>query len=114
MRQDIQRPKDTGETFEDIEKRVGKLPTGEALAAGATGPTVNLARNSIRVATQVFQWRIPKRNMLPSDDHIFSMAHGVGAATDTTHADHSVSGWGRVLRNGRSSPACSLRHRAMD
>src|ERR1700730_17470952 len=74
MRQDIQRPKDTGETFEDIEKRVGKLPTGEALAAGTTGTTVNLARNSIRVATQVFEWRIPKRNMLPSDHHIFRMA----------------------------------------
>src|SRR6184192_3575608 len=77
MRQDIQRPKDTGETFEDIEKRVGKMPRGEALTAGATGTTVNLARNSIRVASAVFQWRVPKRNMLPSDDHIFRMAKAI-------------------------------------
>jgi hypothetical protein len=77
MRQDIQRPRDTGETFEDIEKLVGKLPAGEALVTGTTGPTVNLARNSIRVASQVFQWRIPKRNMLPSDDHIFRMAQAL-------------------------------------
>ena len=77
MRQDIRRPEDTGETFEDIEKRMGKLPPGEALAAGTTGTTVNLARSSIRVAAQVFQWRIPKRNMLPSDDHIFGMAQAL-------------------------------------
>jgi hypothetical protein len=77
MRQDIRRPEDTGETFEDIEKRVGKLPTGEALVAGTTEDTVNLDRNSIRVATQVFQWRIPKRNMLRSDDHIFRMAQAL-------------------------------------
>jgi hypothetical protein len=77
MRHDIRRPEDHGETFEDIEKRVGKPPTGEALAAGTTGPTVTLERNSIRVATAVFQWRIPKRNMLPSDDHIFRMARSL-------------------------------------
>jgi hypothetical protein len=77
MRQDIRRPEDTGETFEDIEKRVGKLPRGEAIAAGTTGPAMNLARNSIHVAAGVFQWRSPKHNMLPSDDHIFQMAQAL-------------------------------------
>jgi hypothetical protein len=77
MRQDIQRPRDTGETFEDIEKRIGKMPRGEALTTGTTGTTVTLARSSICVAAQVFQWRVPKRNMLPSDDHIFGMAQAL-------------------------------------
>jgi len=78
MRQDIRRPEDTGETFEDIEKRVGKSPTSETGApCGTTGTTVTLARSSIRVAAGVFQWRIPKRNMLPSDDHIFGMAQAL-------------------------------------
>jgi hypothetical protein len=77
MRQDIRRPEDTGETFEDIEKRVGKPPTNETPAPGTTSTTVDLARDSIRVAAGVFQWRIPRRNMLPSDDHIFGMAQAL-------------------------------------
>jgi hypothetical protein len=77
MRQDIRRPEDTGELYEDIEKRLGKPAATQMSAQGTTGPIVNLARSSIRVATNVFQWRIPKRNMLPSDDHIFEMARAL-------------------------------------
>lgn len=78
MRHDIRRPVDTGETFEDIERRIGRLPANKAPAPGGTaGTIVDLARNSIRVAAGVFQWRIPKRNMLPSDDHIFGMAQAL-------------------------------------
>jgi hypothetical protein len=76
-RKDIKRPGDTGETLEDIEKRVGKLATTEALVEGTTGATVNLERKSIHVAAKVFQWRVPKHNMLPSDDHIFRMARAI-------------------------------------
>lgn len=74
MRNDIKRPRDTGETLEDIEKRVGKPPISEALVGGTNGATVALARKSICVAEKVFQWRVPKHNMLPSDNHIFTMA----------------------------------------
>jgi hypothetical protein len=36
MREDIRRPEDTGETFEDIERLVGKSPTSET-SAGTPG-----------------------------------------------------------------------------
>jgi hypothetical protein len=39
--------------------------------------SVLLKRSRIRVASNVFQWRRPKRNQIPSDDHIFNLARVV-------------------------------------
>jgi hypothetical protein len=59
------------ETVEDIEKRLAM----EAAPKLTTGNTiVKLKRKDICVAERVFQWRMPKHNMIPSDDHIYELA----------------------------------------
>jgi hypothetical protein len=67
----IRRPKDTMENVEDIERR---LATEAAPKATLGNTVVKLKRKDICVAERVFQWRMPKHNMIPSDDHIFEMA----------------------------------------
>jgi len=77
-RQGITRPKDTNETFDDIKRRVGNQQSAPATTTpGQPATTVYLRRDSIHVASAVFQWRQPKRNQLPSDDHILGMAKSV-------------------------------------
>lgn len=70
----IQRPEDTGETFEDLAKRVAKGRKSVVATGENAGTSVNLKRNSLRVAAQVFQWRMEKRNKIGGDDHILEMA----------------------------------------
>lgn len=76
-RQGVVRPEDTGETFEDLEKLVGKPGTASAEAAKHTTSTVTLKLNRVRVAAQVFQWRVLGPHLIPSDDHILDMARVV-------------------------------------
>jgi hypothetical protein len=73
-RTNIRRPEDTGETFEVIAKRVTKAGKSATSTEGRSGTKVNLKRASLRVAGQVFQWRMQKRNMIENDDHILDMA----------------------------------------
>jgi len=69
----IKRPTDTGETLDHIAAKLA-ADAGVVRKHAAAGAVVNLKRNSIRVAENVFQWRMPKYNMIPSDDHIFELA----------------------------------------
>jgi hypothetical protein len=69
-REGIKRPRDTGATKEDIERKLAKSATPKP----TRGDTVHLKGNSICVAEKVFQWRTPQYNLIPSDDHIFEMA----------------------------------------
>jgi ParB-like chromosome segregation protein Spo0J len=41
------------------------------------GVTVQVAREHIKVAENAFQWRVPKRNHIPSDDHILTLARAI-------------------------------------
>jgi hypothetical protein len=68
----IKRPKDTGESVGDIAAKLAA--NAGAARKHAAGASLKLKRKDICVAEQVFQWRIPHYNMLPSDDHIFEMA----------------------------------------
>jgi hypothetical protein len=78
-RKGIKRPSDTGATKEDIERKLATSATPKHTQGNAE---VKLKVNSIRVAEQVFQWRTPQYNMIPSDDHIFELAK----ATQSTGA----------------------------
>lgn len=82
VRNDIKTPPDTNETIGGIEARL-KAEGQPALPENATAGVV-LKRNTIRVAEKAFQWRLPKRNMVPRHDVIFDMA--------------------RALRDGRKLP----------
>jgi hypothetical protein len=74
-RLNVRRPDDTGETIGDLERR---LATAKAPTLPKTpNTTVQLARKQIKVAGKVFQWRLPKRNQLPSDDHILTLARAI-------------------------------------
>lgn len=78
-RANIKRPEDTGETREDLRKRLRtagapRLPT-------PPDAVVNLKRGDIRVAERVFQWRLPANNMIPRDDHIQDLARALRAGT---------------------------------
>jgi ParB/Sulfiredoxin domain len=42
------------------------------------GATVQLERRHIMVAEKAFQWRMPGRNRIPSDDHILTLARAIG------------------------------------
>jgi hypothetical protein len=77
----IKRPPDTGETLERIAAKLAANAGGVRKHAAA-GAVVKLKRKDICVAEQVFQWRTPQYNMIPSDDHIFEMAR----ATQNTGA----------------------------
>jgi hypothetical protein len=70
-REGIKRPRDTGATKEDIERKLATSATPKHAQGNAV---VKLKVNSILVAADVFQWRTPQYNMIPSDDHIFEMA----------------------------------------
>jgi len=74
-RGNVRRPYDTGETIEDLEARLatGGAPTLPVEA----GATVQVAREHIKVAEKAFQWRVPKRNQIPSDDHILTLARAI-------------------------------------
>jgi hypothetical protein len=69
----IKRPTDTGETIGDIGAKLA-ASAGAARKHAAAGAVVKLKQKDICVAEQVFQWRTPQYNMIPSDDHIFEMA----------------------------------------
>jgi ParB-like nuclease family protein len=74
-RGNVTRPSDTGETIETLETR---LATARAPALPATpGSIVGLSRKFIKVAEKAFQWRMPKRNRIPSDDHILTLARAI-------------------------------------
>jgi len=74
-RVNVKRPLDTGETIETLEERLVSTPTPKGGPEPRT--TFQLERNRIKVAGRAFQWRIPKRNQLPSDDHIFTLARAL-------------------------------------
>src|SRR5262245_49881416 len=79
---DIIFPKDTGETLEDLRKRLrGKNPASASQAANATKPT-GLRRKAIKVAEKAFQWRRFGRNNLPRQEHILGMAKAVRDTTE--------------------------------
>src|ERR1700676_5510665 len=69
----IKRPTDTRETMGDIAAKLA-ANAGAARKPAKAGAVVKLALKDIRVAEEVFQWRTPQYNMIPSDDHIFEMA----------------------------------------
>jgi hypothetical protein len=74
-RGNVKRPTDTRETIEGLEAR---LATAVAPALPKTpGATVQISRKRIKVAEKVFQWRMPKRNRIPSDDHILTLARAI-------------------------------------
>src|SRR5262249_52778644 len=71
----VKRPTDTGETIETLE---AQLATAGARALPAKpGAIVQLGRRYIKVAEKAFQWRMPKRNQIPSDDHILALARAI-------------------------------------
>jgi hypothetical protein len=69
----IKRPVDTMETVDGIAAKL-VANAGVVRKHAASGGSVKLKRKNICVAEQVFQWRTPQYNMIPSDDHIFEMA----------------------------------------
>ncbi len=74
-RGNVRRPEDTLESIEELEV---KLATAEALTLPSKpGAIVGLRRKAIKVAERAFQWRIPKHNRLPSDDHILTLARAI-------------------------------------
>jgi hypothetical protein len=75
VRRDVKLPEDTYETIEDIEARLVKA--GPPLLPATANDVVALKRDAILVAERAFQWRLPKRNMVPRHDHIFDMARAV-------------------------------------
>lgn len=74
-RSDIKTPADTYESIGDLAARL-KAEGRPALAENADAGTV-LERNTIRVAEKAFQWRLPKRNMVPRHDVIYDMARAL-------------------------------------
>jgi hypothetical protein len=72
-RNGIKRPTDTGETLEHVAAKLA-ADAGVVRKRAAAGDMVKLGLKSICVAERVFQWRTPKYNMIPSDDHIFELA----------------------------------------
>ena len=70
----IERPTDTGENVDAIAAKLAANAGVVRKHAAAAGTIVKLKRKDICVAEQVFQWRTPQYNMLPSNDHIFEMA----------------------------------------
>jgi hypothetical protein len=74
-RGNIRRPSDTGETIDALEARL--VTAGAPALPAKPGATVGLRRKYIKVAEKAFQWRIPKRNLIPSDDHILTLAHAI-------------------------------------
>lgn len=77
QRSGIRRPEDTGESRDDLLRRLAGQGAPEASSEGEAGATVPVDRGRIRVAQAVFQWRLPKRNMIASDDHILELARVV-------------------------------------
>lgn len=74
-RGNVRRPNDTGEAIDALEAR---LATAGAPALPKTlGATVQISRKHIKVAEKAFQWRMPKRNLIPSDDHILNLARAI-------------------------------------
>ncbi|TFV37158.1 hypothetical protein E4K66_20905 [Bradyrhizobium frederickii] len=74
-RNDIKTPADTYESIGDLEARL-RTEEQPVLPANANEGTV-LERDSIRVAEKAFQWRLPKRNMVPRHDVIYDMARAL-------------------------------------
>ncbi|MCK1678519.1 ParB/RepB/Spo0J family partition protein [Bradyrhizobium sp. 147] len=74
-RGNVTRPSDTGETTEALEARLAT--EGTAMLPVKAGATVQIDRKHIKVAAKVFQWRVPGRNQIPSDDHILELAHAI-------------------------------------
>ena len=59
-REGIKRPRETGATKGDIERKLAASATPKHAQGNAV---VRLKVNSIRVAEKVFQWRTPQYNM---------------------------------------------------
>ncbi|MCK1508462.1 ParB N-terminal domain-containing protein [Bradyrhizobium sp. 162] len=74
-RNDIKTPADTYESIGDLAARL-RTEEQPALPANAHEGTV-LERDTIRVAEKAFQWRLPKRNMVPRHDVIYDMARAL-------------------------------------
>lgn len=74
-RESVRRPRDTYETLEELE---GRLAATKATVLPETTDTpVSLDRKRIKVAERAFQWRVPQRNQIPSDDHILNLARAI-------------------------------------
>jgi len=74
-RGNVRRPSDTGETIDALEARlVDSASTG---VAHITRRHRWVDRKYIKVAEKAFQWRVPKRNLIPSDDHILTLARAI-------------------------------------
>jgi ParB-like chromosome segregation protein Spo0J len=74
-RSDIKTPADTYESIGDLAARL-KSEGQPVLPENASAGTV-LERDTIRVAEKAFQWRLPKRNMVPRHDVIYDMARAL-------------------------------------
>ncbi|WP_158091530.1 ParB N-terminal domain-containing protein [Bradyrhizobium canariense] len=71
-RRDVVTPPDTGESVADLEQKLGK-----AQAPRVSKGKLKLPRENIRVAEQVFQWRLPGRDAFERADHILEMAKSI-------------------------------------
>lgn len=74
-RGNVRRPNDTRETIEDLEARLATA--GAPTLPAEAGAIVQVAREHIKVAQKAFQWRVPTRNQIPSDDHILTLARAI-------------------------------------
>jgi hypothetical protein len=68
------------ETTDGLQKRLAAA--GAPVLPKTPGATVQIRRNHIKVAEKVFQWRIPKRNRIASDDHILNLARAIQQGND--------------------------------
>lgn len=75
QRGNVRRPSDTGETIDVLEARLAAA--GAPTLPAKPGAAVGLIRKYIKVAEKAFQWRVPKRNLIPSDDHILNLARAI-------------------------------------
>ena len=74
-RGNVRRPEDTGRTTEDLHKLLADTPAENTTPV--PDKPVKLKREHIYVAEQVFQWKSPGHNRLPSDDFIIELATAI-------------------------------------
>ncbi|WP_257197383.1 MULTISPECIES: ParB/RepB/Spo0J family partition protein [unclassified Bradyrhizobium] len=65
-------PADTGENVADLERKLTNMK-----APRVSKGKLKLARENIRVAERVFQWRLPGRDAFERTDHILDMAKSI-------------------------------------
>lgn len=75
VRNDIKTPPDTYETIGDLGARL--KAEGQPSLPESASKGIVLDRDTIRVAEKAFQWRRPKRNMVPRHDVVFDMARAL-------------------------------------